>query len=462
MSFGTDTPFLLYFGENKNICDINKADILYGEDKKTCVVKTVLRNTQDMVYRIKSPYFKEVFIGESNTLALYDESAGRMTSINVCEYEEKDKYWKRRMKAVLLPLNYETEPTKNDPYMVGLIIGCSRPDNNDAKAHILELMKKYTARRIEKINEMVHNIAISPTIDLEELTNIYTYRFIPKEYIYNSTAIRISLIEGVISHFLPSKEPEKNPRIGNIPRQRSKSSIRYDSSTIDLHEMKKRPSINFATYAEEIRPLTASTRGRKKETVFGSNSSLDDSDAYFRSSAGVRSLENTKMLDNRYAIGINDARRPKLDFGRLDTRNANDRVQRSDSTASLSSNRSSRNMTEKKKLNINVKSAKSQQNNIGAADPLTPSKKIPKIYETIIEITDETLAEQVIFILRSLGQKTTYSKPKITISGILGKGGKVYCDFDVEKIGVEHVCRITTEPTNAKIILGNTLLTYTS
>ena len=455
MSFGIDTTFLLYFGENKNAADISKADILYGEDGKTCVVKSVIRDTKDMLYRLQSPYFKEIFLGEFNSLALYDEAAGRVININICDYFEKDKYWKRRMKTILMPISYDYEPTKNDPFMIGLIIGCPKIEDNSiengsgAKEQILSLMKNYAARRIENIGDIIHNKVASPSFDLEELMKVYNYRFIPKEYIFNAASVRMTLVDGLLNYFrsLEQNIEKKSGATSKLPRTRSKSSVRYESSTIDLHEAKKRPTINFATYDEEIRPLSASTRGRDR-----SSTSLNS----VRSFASLTHSESNKNINSCRDLSSRSSNRDS--FGGSNKGIGIDDLRRGYNTLYSKNNKNStlRNPT----INTKISSSRGISQNV--ADPLTPTRKAPKVYETNIEINDEVLAEQVLFILRSLGQKTSYNRPKITISGIIGKGGKVYCDFDIEKIGVESACRITTEPPNAKIILGNTLLAYTS
>ena len=88
------------------------------------------------------------------------------------------------------PVNWEYKNVKIDPYILGMWLG------DEYKSELVDYWKKWDDMDINKSHDVCKNITIFKK-NLEEY-GLLSDKFIPKDYIFNSKEVRLSLLAGLI------------------------------------------------------------------------------------------------------------------------------------------------------------------------------------------------------------------------------------------------------------------------
>jgi len=211
-----DTQLLLFFGGMKAARNVKQGDILIGDDNTPRIVMQV-SNIEDNTYKI-IPSVGETFIINSYCpLSLYNGFTGQIVDIQLEDYILKSDNWKTKYKLFSKPVEYQHQPIKNDPYLVGLLLGSK-------KVNIDDIIKDYLNK---KLDDITHNIQSGKkavtlnTIDKEEIAYILNYRHIPNEYLYNTREVRHQLLRGFCDTY--TVQLSRSPRSPRSPRSLNQS-----------------------------------------------------------------------------------------------------------------------------------------------------------------------------------------------------------------------------------------------
>lgn len=211
-----DTDILLYFGGIKKAKDIQRADILVGDDNQPRIVKNI-NSGQGLLYKIIPETNDEFIINLSHNLTLYNESSGRTIDIILEDYLNKDNTWRKAYKLIHTPISYEKQDIKNEPYIIGLLTGKTIEFESDKGAQIAEadyksqyknniaseLLRRYLFKKLDKLSQFIHgnmsfkNLNITD-LDYDEILQINETKYIPDNYIFNNKQVRTALLNGII------------------------------------------------------------------------------------------------------------------------------------------------------------------------------------------------------------------------------------------------------------------------
>ena len=214
-----DTQILLFFGGIKAAKDIKKGDILIGDDYTPRIVMNTTKGT-DKMYKIIPEMSDTFIVNEPHVMTLYDELIDSVVDIPLNEFMQKTEAYKNRHSLFSIPIEYQRQEIKNDPYMIGVLL--------NSKSKIIEdIMKEYLNNRLENISKYVNcknNITTLNlnTINNEELSYLINNKHIPDEYLFNTREIRFKLLHGFLDAYF-----HKN----KVTKARSKSAERTTKKT---------------------------------------------------------------------------------------------------------------------------------------------------------------------------------------------------------------------------------------
>ncbi len=218
-----DTQILLFFGGMKAAKNIARGDILMGDDNQPRIVMSTSSGI-DQMYRI-IPEVGDPFITNSvHVLSLYNEFNGQVIDIPLNEYITKADSWKSKHKLFSKPVEYQRQAVKNDPYLVGLLLGSEKKSIDD-------VIKDYLTKKLDEISACVNSnktpIALE-TIDKAEIGYLLNHKYIPDEYLYNTRDVRHKLIKGFCdanTFSTSSSNPNSKPasRSSSITRSNTKN-----------------------------------------------------------------------------------------------------------------------------------------------------------------------------------------------------------------------------------------------
>jgi len=191
-----DTKLLLYFGGTKKACDVAQKDILFGDDGMPRVVLSTCRGTEQM-YKITTPIY-EFIVNEPHVMTFMDVSDNRIADIPLNEFLEYGEEFKGNQRLFTIPVEYAEVPTKNDPFMLGVLLasGAQLDTVEEALKYYLSQKLDYIENYISKIKpkeEMVVN-----NIDTSEILRVVNDCVIPESYIYNSREVRLAFLRGYV------------------------------------------------------------------------------------------------------------------------------------------------------------------------------------------------------------------------------------------------------------------------
>lgn len=186
-----DTQVLLFFNGMKAAKNIVRGDILMGDDNQPRIVMSTTSGTDKMFKVI--PELGDPFIVNSvHTLTLYNEFTYECIDIPLNEYMVKPNSWKTKYKLFSKPVEYQKQQVKNDPYLVGLLLGSKKKSMD-------EIIKDYLSKKLDEITYCLQlgNVPSAiEIIDKNEIAYLLNHKHIPEEYLYNSREVRHKLLKG--------------------------------------------------------------------------------------------------------------------------------------------------------------------------------------------------------------------------------------------------------------------------
>jgi hypothetical protein len=193
-----DTDIKLYFGGSKQAADIKRGDILMSTTSQPLVVLGI-ESKHDVMYELRPilPNNNSFILGESHIIELYNTSTDRVIEISIADFLLKDVEWKKNYQLMQSTLNYPFADIKNDPYLIGLIVG----SNN---MRLEDIIKQYLLNKLDHLSKFVNETNDLKMLNLsdindKELNNLLETRHIADEYLYNSRDNRMRLLQGILS-----------------------------------------------------------------------------------------------------------------------------------------------------------------------------------------------------------------------------------------------------------------------
>ena len=238
-----DTQILLFFGGIKAAKDIKQGDILIGDDYTPRIVMSTTTGT-DKMYKIIPDASEPFIVNEPHVMTLYDKLINCVVDIPLNEFMGKTESYKNRHSLFSIPVEYQRQEIKNDPYMIGVLL-------NSKSTVIDNILKEYLNNRLENISKYVNgsNTALNlNSIDKEELAYLINNRYIPDSYLFNTRDIRYKLLNGFLdSYFHKTKT--------NITR--SKSAERTNKKTTFARPKtpkpaSKPPRVRFENKSQDV------------------------------------------------------------------------------------------------------------------------------------------------------------------------------------------------------------------
>lgn len=246
-----DTQVLMFFGGMKAAKNIARGDILMGDDNTPRIVMSATSGIDDM-YKI-IPEVGDSFITNScHVLTLHNPQSGQTVDIPLNEYVSKSDVWKTKHLLFSKPVEYQKQVIKNDPYLVGLLLGAETKSMD-------EIVKEFLSKKLDDISSSVRGKKPSKieVIDRTEIEYLINHRYIPDEYLYNTREIRFKLLRGYYEAvaFEKSHPVSKN---SSKASSRTSSPARFDKRrAFSAERPGSRPS---------SRPVTPTT-GDKRRAV---------------------------------------------------------------------------------------------------------------------------------------------------------------------------------------------------
>ena len=193
-----DTQILLFFGGIKAAKDIKKGDILIGDDYTPRIVMNTTEGT-DKMYKIIPEMSDTFIVNEPHVMTLYDELINCVVDVPLNEFMQKTESYKNRHSLFSIPVEYQRQNIKNDPYMIGVLL-------NSKSKNIEDIMKEYLNNRLENISKYVNGVhAVTSlnlnSIDNDELAYLINNRYIPDEYLFNTREVRFKLLHGFLDAY---------------------------------------------------------------------------------------------------------------------------------------------------------------------------------------------------------------------------------------------------------------------
>jgi ATP-dependent Lon protease len=207
-----NTQLLLFFGGMKAAKDIIRGDILIGDDNQPRIVMSTTNGTEQM-YKILPEFSDPFIVNKPHVLTLYNQFTNLTVDMALDEYLEKSEAWKSKHKLYSVPVDYNKQDVKNDPYMIGIVLG----GNTKTKDQII---KDYLLKRLNNIAGYVAGQLSVTSLNLndvnhDEITYIINHKYIPDEYIYNTRDVRYNLLKGFLD---ARKKPTHQPRSKSAER----------------------------------------------------------------------------------------------------------------------------------------------------------------------------------------------------------------------------------------------------
>ena len=219
-----DTLILLYFGGMKRAKDINRGDILIGDDNMPRIVMSTNSGNETM-YKIMPEFSDSFIVNEPHILTLHNDFNNSVIDISLKDYMDMTESWKAKHKLFYISVEYQKQDVKNDPYLVGVLLGGNSKNKDD-------VIKDYLSKRLDTLSNYVSgNCSVSSlnlnSVNNEEIIYLINHKYIPDEYLYNTREVRYNLLKG----FIDLKNKQKRTRSKSAERSEYKKDHKKRSST---------------------------------------------------------------------------------------------------------------------------------------------------------------------------------------------------------------------------------------
>jgi hypothetical protein len=240
-----DTQILLFFGGMKAAKDIKKGDILIGDDYTPRIVMNTTEGT-DKMYKIIPEMSDTFIVNEPHVMTLYDELINCVVDIPLNEFMQKTESYKNRHSLFSIPIEYQRQDIKNDPYMIGVLL-------NSKSKNIEDIMKEYLNNRLENISKYINGVHDVTSLNLsainnDELAYLINNRYIPDEYLFNTREIRFKLLHGFLDAYF---HKNKATITRSKSAERSIKKIEFKRSRTPK-PLSKPPKVRFENKSQDV------------------------------------------------------------------------------------------------------------------------------------------------------------------------------------------------------------------
>lgn len=221
---GKGTKILMYDGSVKNVEDIEIGEHIMGDDSTPRKVLSLGRG-KDTIYEIKSKGWDSFTVNSEHILVLRNRSKKSNTTfeITVKDFLNKSKTFQNQSQLIRTSVEFKEKEIKMDPYLMGIWLGDGSRTSpfgietadseivdflNERANHYNLFLKLHENKKSKsdgyyfssgnsgkglklKRNEFLNEL---------KLYNLYNQseKFIPNEYLINSTNVRKNLLAGLI------------------------------------------------------------------------------------------------------------------------------------------------------------------------------------------------------------------------------------------------------------------------
>jgi len=221
---GKGTKILMYDGSIKNVEDIEIGEFLMGDDSKPRKVLSLGRG-KDKIYEIKSKGWDSFTTNSEHILVLRNrkKSSNKPFEISVKDFLQKSKTFQDQSQLIRTSVEFEKKEIKMDPYLMGIWLGDGSRTSphgietaDDEIVYFLEekaneynlILKKHVNKKSKSDGYYFSSGSFGKGLKLErnhflnDLKNYNLYncveKFIPNDYLINSTEVRKKLLAGLI------------------------------------------------------------------------------------------------------------------------------------------------------------------------------------------------------------------------------------------------------------------------
>ena len=204
LGFFPKSTVLTYGGEITNINNLQIGDYLINDNNNRQQIINIEVNNNCETYKIYPlndyKYENEAFIiGSDNVVLLYRHDVFAYIKANELFNDYSDYY------LVYHKVEYPKVNIDNDPYLIGCIIGGMYEDISN-----------------------IFESKITNNINQVEIENVFNYKYIPPNYLYNESDIRKKILDGIID--ASNKKKHKRAKSQNIKSQTTKPKSKYLST----------------------------------------------------------------------------------------------------------------------------------------------------------------------------------------------------------------------------------------
>lgn len=201
----------MFFGGFKKISDIVKGDIVIDENFYPAIV-------MDVDKKICRPLYIQVVgrerfrMSPDGMVRAFNVASHLKKTMSIEEVANLESHWRDQYKLMSTFVQYRTSATKNDPYLVGLVIG-------SRATQIAQVVRDYFINRVDLLTNSIKNNATYKftQVDKVELRQILKTKVLPDEYMFNDSKCRHMLLRG----FIDSRKTSRVKRASSAERKRA-------------------------------------------------------------------------------------------------------------------------------------------------------------------------------------------------------------------------------------------------
>lgn len=219
--FAKGTMIRMYDGSAQAVEDIQNGEYVMGDDSTPRLVEGVTSGRDEM-FRITSIKGESFVVNLAHILVLVHTNTGVITEISIQDYLQTSTTFKHKHKLYRAPIEYDSYPTKIDPYYIGLWLGdgdWNRPYVTNIEPEVHNYIKQL-ADQLEMIPVHATPKNRCEFVSLKHATRLFNTRgkrvnklkenfksyglmlkkekFIPREYLINDRSTRLQLLAGLI------------------------------------------------------------------------------------------------------------------------------------------------------------------------------------------------------------------------------------------------------------------------
>jgi hypothetical protein len=431
-SLSAHTEVLTYLGGMKKASSLVRGDILLGDDCQPRIVHSVTIKPSAQLFTVTPETAFPYSVGPDHILLLYSDLYRKTISITIADYNKQILLDPSTYSSYLLysiPIEYNDQPIRNDPFIVGIILGGNEKTIED-------VMKEYLIQKLAALDQFISksigSLSVN-TIDKEEIIDLMSNRYVPTIYLYNTKEIRLKFLKGFISsskareiqmHTYRARSSERSPHSarssddkissGRSTRSKSGSQTPVESS----HIRSKSQSGLSRTFSDKLDDKISSGRWRGGKSPVRTPITKSPVRSPYTPSRSKSPNALRKSTSMQYDIRKSYVNKPISPVNRSRDRSSKP-VSGVRSSINLDSNETRIIESNYENSYDDVKTAEVKPTKLALFKSRIPVLK--KDEEITIKIYDSILAQQIKFLLKTLGLVSIYLHPELTIYGNLDR-----------------------------------------